>query len=61
MTVVRPFRAVRYDPTRVELSKVMVPPYDVIAADERGGFFDRDPHNAIRFELTRDVRDEAGT
>jgi uncharacterized protein (DUF1015 family) len=61
MTVVRPFRAVRYDPTRVELSKVIVPPYDVIAADERGGFFDRDPHNAIRFELTRDVRDEAGT
>ena len=61
MTVVRPFRAVHYAPERVELSKVMVPPYDVIAADERGSFFDRDPHNAIRFELTRDVKDEAAT
>lgn len=59
MTVVRPFRAVRYDPKRVDLSRVIVPPYDVIAADERAGFFDRDPHNAIRFELTRDVADEA--
>ena len=59
MTVVRPFRAVRYDTERVDLSSVIVPPYDVIAADERGSFFDRDPHNAIRFELTRDVADEA--
>ncbi len=59
MTVVRPFRAVRYDTARVDLSRVIVPPYDVIAADERGSFFDRDPHNAIRFELTRDAADEA--
>jgi len=59
MTVARPFRAVRYDCDRVDLSAVIVPPYDVIAADERAGFFDRDPHNAIRFELTRDVADEA--
>jgi uncharacterized protein (DUF1015 family) len=60
LTDVRPFRAVRYDTKRVELSNVIVPPYDVIAADERGTFFDRDPHNAIRFELTRNVVDEAG-
>jgi uncharacterized protein (DUF1015 family) len=59
MTVVRPFRAVRYNTERVDLSRVIVPPYDVIAADERGSFFDRDPHNAIRFELTRDADDEA--
>lgn len=59
MTVVRPFRAVRYDTKLVDLSKVIVPPYDVIAADERGAFFDLDPHNAIRFELTRDAADEA--
>jgi uncharacterized protein (DUF1015 family) len=61
MTVVRPFRAVRYDTNRVDLSDVIVPPYDVIAADERAAFFDRDPHNAIRFELTRDVATEAST
>jgi uncharacterized protein (DUF1015 family) len=59
MTVVRPFRALRYETGRVDLSKVIVPPYDVVAADERASYFDRDPHNAIRFELTRDVADEA--
>ncbi len=61
MTVTRPFRAVRYDTGKVDLGRVIVPPYDVIAADERAGFFERDPHNAIRLELTRDVADEAST
>ena len=61
MTEVRPFRALRYDPARVDLSRVIVPPYDVVAAEDRAGFFERDPHNAIRLELTRDVADEAST
>lgn len=59
MTIARPFRAIYYNTDKVELSRVIVPPYDVIAADERGAFYDRDPHNAIRFELTRNVADEA--
>jgi uncharacterized protein (DUF1015 family) len=61
MTDVRPFRALRYDPDRVDLGKVVVPPYDVIAADERAAYWDRDPHNAIRLELTREAADEAST
>ena len=60
MTDVRPFHGLRYDPERVELSRVIVPPYDVVQPEERAAFYDRDPHNAIRFELTRDVSDEAG-
>jgi uncharacterized protein (DUF1015 family) len=59
MTVARPFCAVRYDTSKVELTNVIVPPYDVIAADERETYFTRDPYNAIRFELTRDAADEA--
>ena len=59
MTDVRPFRALRYDPERVALSDVIVPPYDVVQPEERAAFYDRDPHNAIRFELVRDVADEA--
>jgi len=61
MTDVRPFRALRYDPERVDLSRVIVPPYDVVAAEDRAAFYDRDPHNAIRLELTRDVAEEAST
>jgi len=61
MTDVRPFRALRYDPARVDLSRVIVPPYDVVAAEDRAAFFERDPYNAIRLELTRDVAEEATT
>jgi uncharacterized protein (DUF1015 family) len=61
MTDLRPFRALRYDPARVDLGRVIVPPYDVVADEDRAGFFERDPYNAIRLELTRDVADEAHT
>lgn len=61
MTTLRPFRALRYDTGRVDLARVLAPPYDVIAADDRGTLYDRDPHNAVRLELTRDVADEADT
>jgi len=55
VTQVRPFRGLRYDTARVDLSRVIVPPYDVITPEERVAFHERDPHNAIRIELPRDV------
>jgi uncharacterized protein (DUF1015 family) len=61
MSELCPFRALRYDPKRVDLARVLVPPYDVVAAGDRAGFFDRDPHNAIRLELTRDERQQSTT
>jgi uncharacterized protein (DUF1015 family) len=61
VTEVLPFRALRYDPARVDLAKVIAPPYDVIAPAERRALYDRDPHNAVRLELVRDVREEATT
>lgn len=61
MTRIRPFRGLRYDPARVALDRVLVPPYDVVAAEERESWYERDPHNAIRLELTRDAGDEAST
>jgi uncharacterized protein (DUF1015 family) len=61
MTTIRPFRALRYDTTRVDLSRVLAPPYDVVAADERHALYDRDPYNAVRLELTRNVADEAAS
>jgi uncharacterized protein (DUF1015 family) len=54
VTDVRPFRALRYDPDRVELDRVIAPPYDVVNAEERAFYWQRDPHGAIRLELTRD-------
>jgi uncharacterized protein (DUF1015 family) len=61
MTEVHPFRAFRYDTAQVNLSRVIVPPYDVITPEERAFYYDQDPHSAIRLELTRDVDTEAHT
>lgn len=60
MTEIRPFRALRYDLSRVDLSRVVVPPYDVITPEERRAFLERDPHSAIRIELPREVGEGAG-
>ncbi len=61
MTDLRPFRALRYDTRRVELDRVLAPPYDVVTADERADLYASDPHHAIRLELTRDAAREATT
>ena len=61
MNEVRPFRALRYDPARVEIGRVLVPPYDVIAAADRARLWERDPHSAIRLEPTKDAGAEADT
>ena len=61
MNEVRPFRALRYDPARVDLGRVLVPPYDVISAADRVRLYQGDPHSAVRLELTREVQDEATT
>jgi uncharacterized protein (DUF1015 family) len=61
VTDVRPFRALRYDPARVDLSRVLAPVYDVVGPEERAVYWERDPHNAVRLELTRDAAEEATT
>jgi uncharacterized protein (DUF1015 family) len=50
MSDVRAFRALRYDARRVDLSRVLVPPYDVVGDEDRACFLQRDPHSAIRLE-----------
>ncbi len=61
MTDVRPFRALRYDPARVDLDRVIAPPYDVVTPEERAFYWERDAHGAVRLELTRDPDAEATT
>lgn len=61
MAEIRPFRALRYDPSRVELERVLAPVYDVVTPEDRVRFYEKDPHNAIRLELTKSVAEEAST
>jgi uncharacterized protein (DUF1015 family) len=48
---VRPFAGVTYDPSRVDLSRVLCPPYDVISPDQQAAYAARDPYNAVRIVL----------
>ncbi len=51
MPEIEPFRGILYDTSRVEASKVLAPPYDVIDADERASLEATDPHNCVRLIL----------
>jgi uncharacterized protein (DUF1015 family) len=48
LATLRPFQGVRYDPERVDLSRVVAPPYDVISPPEQKRYYEQDPHNVVR-------------
>lgn len=54
MADIAPFRALRYDLSRVDdPASLLAPPYDVVSESERAALEARDPHNVIRLELPR--------
>lgn len=56
MAILRPFRALRYNPAVVgDLSTVVAPPYDVISPARRDALYDRSAYNAVRLILNRDA------
>ena len=56
MAAIVPFRAWRYDPSRVPvLSKVVTQPYDKITPAMREGYYAASPHNICRVILEKDA------
>jgi uncharacterized protein (DUF1015 family) len=53
--ILRPFRALRFDASSVDLARVLAPPYDIIGPGQRADLLARDPHNAVRIELPAEV------
>ena len=52
MPDIRPFRALRFDPSSVgDLGLVVAPPYDVIDPEERRRLVARHPANVVRLDL----------
>src|SRR6202142_1348886 len=51
MAYVAPFRALRYDPTKVDLPRVVTQPYDKITDQMRSRYYDASPHNLVRIIL----------
>jgi uncharacterized protein (DUF1015 family) len=48
LPTLRPFQGVLYDPRRVDLSRVVAPPYDIISPADQKRFYQQDPHNVVR-------------
>jgi uncharacterized protein (DUF1015 family) len=48
VATVRPFQGILYDPKRVDLSRVVAPPYDVISPADQRRYYQQDPHNVVR-------------
>lgn len=45
-----PFRALRYDPARVDLASTIAPPYDVISPETQAQLYRRSAYNVVRVE-----------
>jgi len=52
MAEIKPLRAVHYDGNKVDISRVIMPPYDIIRDVEK--YYARDMHNIIRVDKCRD-------
>ncbi len=53
MADLRPFRALRYNPERVDLKQVVTQPYDKITLAMQEGYYDASPYNLVRIILGR--------
>ncbi|HTK82885.1 MAG TPA: DUF1015 domain-containing protein [Bacteroidota bacterium] len=55
MPEIKPFRGYLYDTQKVDIAKVIAPPYDVITPEQQSGFYKLDDHNIIRLILNNDA------
>jgi uncharacterized protein (DUF1015 family) len=52
MADVRPFKAVYFNKDRVDLKKVIMPPYDIIRDVTK--YYESDPHNVVRLDKAKE-------
>ncbi len=51
MAEIKPFRGILYNQEKINITKVITPPYDVISPSMQSRFYQRDEHNIIRLIL----------
>ncbi|HET97996.1 MAG TPA: DUF1015 domain-containing protein [Desulfurivibrio alkaliphilus] len=57
MAVISPFRAVRYNPSKIKtINEVVSPPYDVIDTQAQASLLSSNPYNMIRLDLSKNVK-----
>jgi uncharacterized protein (DUF1015 family) len=59
MALIAPFRALRYNPAKIQhLEEVVTPPYDVINNEAQAAFAAKNPYNMIHLDLSKNVNAE---
>jgi uncharacterized protein (DUF1015 family) len=58
MAYVAPFRALRYDPSRADLAKVVTQPYDKITPEMQSRYYAASPYNLVRIVLGKPQPDD---
>ncbi|MBI3312395.1 MAG: DUF1015 domain-containing protein [Candidatus Omnitrophica bacterium] len=58
MVTLAPFRALRYNLDRIDLSTVVAPPYDVISPADQESLYARSPYNIVRLILGKQSRED---
>lgn len=61
MPKIRSFKGIRYSPEKVDLSKVICPPYDAVSQQEADDFYSLSPYNAIRLVLGKQMPKDTKT
>jgi uncharacterized protein (DUF1015 family) len=61
MAVVKPFKGIRYNTEKLNISKVVAPPYDVISDEEQDAYYACDPYNIIRLILGKHLKGDDKT
>jgi uncharacterized protein (DUF1015 family) len=61
MAIVKPFKGIRYNTDKLEISKVVTPPYDVISEEEQNAYYTCDPYNIIRLILGKHLKGDDKT
>jgi len=56
MAIVKPFKGIRYNTEKLDISKVVTPPYDVISEEEQEAYYACDPYNIIRLILGKHLK-----
>lgn len=59
MALIAPFRALRYNPAKIQhLEEVVTPPYDVINLEAQAAFAAKNPYNMIHLDLSKNFSAE---
>ncbi|MGB2706196.1 MAG: DUF1015 domain-containing protein [Candidatus Omnitrophota bacterium] len=58
MAEIKPFKGILYNEKKVDIAKVVTPPYDIISQSMQNRFYHADPHNIIRLILGKEEKSD---